>query len=292
MKLRPGLSLLVLLLLVLRAHGAPLNTNLHAYWDYEGNANNHAIAAGGATFNGTLTGGATTAGTVKIGSGALLLDGVNDYMDVTSSVNVNQAWTVSSWFRSDVAPAGSARAFVYESVNTYAISYGLREGTSTADTNFQVVLQRSGGDLLQNLPVADASTVNTWHHIVMAFTPSTATLAGSLVGYLDGLPQYSLAIPAWKLVGRVTLPVSLPALVEVFGYLFVSAMTTVSAIIFLYSSATRTASVAVVSMDDAGDPAAAAALCTLILVTSIAVRVATDLAAKRLWRRSQSWRAA
>ena len=58
------------------------------------------------------------------------------------------------------------------------------------------------------------------------------------------------------------------------------------------SATTGGSAVAVVSMDDAGDPAAAAALCTLILVTSIAVRVATDLAAKRLWRRSQSWRAA
>jgi iron(III) transport system permease protein len=129
--------------------------------------------------------------------------------------------------------------------------------------------------------------------VVHFFTAGYLTLAASL-RQLDNdfeTAAESLAIPVWKLVGRVTLPVSLPALVEVFGYLFVSAMTTVSAIIFLYSSASRTASVAVVSMDDAGDPAAAAALCTLILATSIAVRVATDLAAKRLWRRSQSWRA-
>ena len=49
-------------------------------------------------------------------------------------------------------------------------------------------------------------------------------------------------------------------------------MTTVSAVVFLYSPDTTLAAIAVLNMDDAGDIAPAAAMATLILVTSIAVR--------------------
>ena len=43
-------------------------------------------------------------------------------------------------------------------------------------------------------------------------------------------------------------------------YLFVNAMTTVSAVVFLYSPETTLAAIAVLNMDDAGDVAPAAAM--------------------------------
>ena len=176
---------------------ASLIDGLHAYWDFEGDANNHALAAGGAAFNGTLLGGATTAGTPVIaGSGALLLDGVDNYMNVASSVNVNQPWSVSAWYWSEVAPATTARGFVYEGVGSYAMSFGIREGSPTTQTGHQLFLQRTGGDLSQTFNLSDAATVNNWHHILSVFTPSTASTDGALIGYLDGQERYSLTIPA------------------------------------------------------------------------------------------------
>ena len=75
-------------------------------------------------------------------------------------------------------------------------------------------------------------------------------------------------------------------------YLFVSAMTTVSAVIFLYSPDTVLASVAVLNMDDAGDIGPAAAMSTLILVTSIVVSLLLELAMRGVVRRTQAWRTA
>ena len=62
----------------------------------------------------------------------------------------------------------------------------------------------------------------------------------------------SLKQPVHKLFTRVTVPVCLPAVLDISIYLFVNAMTTVSAVIFLYSPDTTLASIAVLNMDDAG----------------------------------------
>ena len=59
------------------------------------------------------------------------------------------------------------------------------------------------------------------------------------------------------------MPVCLPAILEISRYLFVNAMTTVSAVMFLYSPDTVVASVAIVNLDEAGDIGAAAAMATL-----------------------------
>ncbi|MDH3919969.1 MAG: putative 2-aminoethylphosphonate ABC transporter permease subunit [Rhodospirillales bacterium] len=70
----------------------------------------------------------------------------------------------------------------------------------------------------------------------------------------------SLKQPFTKIFARVTVPVCLPAILDISIYLFVNAMTTVSAVVFLYSPDTTLASVAVLNMDDAGDIAPAAAM--------------------------------
>lgn len=100
----------------------------------------------------------------------------------------------------------------------------------------------------------------------------------------------SLRVPVWRTFFRVTLPVALPAAFDIALYLFVNAMTTVSAVVFLYSPATTLAAIAVLNMDDAGDIAPAAAMATLILVTSVAVRGAYLLATRWLLVRAQAWR--
>ncbi len=73
-------------------------------------------------------------------------------------------------------------------------------------------------------------------------------------------------------------------------YYFVSAMATVSAVIFLYSADTVLASVAVVNMDDAGDQAPAAAMCMLIVLANVFVRLLGEGVNHLFNRSTQSWR--
>lgn len=102
----------------------------------------------------------------------------------------------------------------------------------------------------------------------------------------------SLKVPLFSHFLRVTLPMCLPALLDIVRYLFVSAMTTVSAVIFLYSPDSLVASVAVLNMDDAGNVGGAAAMSTLILLTSAGVSLLLAGASRGLLRRSQAWRGA
>ncbi|MGL5371972.1 MAG: ABC transporter permease subunit, partial [Plesiomonas shigelloides] len=124
------------------------------------------------------------------------------------------------------------------------------------------------------------------------YTVGHMTLLTSLKQLPRELEQVasSLRIPAWKAFWRVTLPVCLPALLEVFIYLFVNAMTTTSAVIFLYAGDSIPASVAVLNMEDSGNTAAAAAMATLILLASAGVKLLEHLASRALLQRTQRWR--
>jgi len=100
----------------------------------------------------------------------------------------------------------------------------------------------------------------------------------------------SLRVPFYKTLMRVTVPICLPAILDIAVYLFVNAMTTVSAVIFLYSTDTKLASVAVVNMDEAGFTAAAAAMATMIVLTSAAMKLLQLALNNALLRQFQAWR--
>ncbi len=100
----------------------------------------------------------------------------------------------------------------------------------------------------------------------------------------------SLRVPFWRTFFRVTVPVCMPAMLEISRYLFVNAMTTVSAVVFLYSPKTTLASVAIVNLDEAGDIGPASAMATLVVLTSAAVCVFYYFLQVWLDRRTQAWR--
>ncbi len=100
----------------------------------------------------------------------------------------------------------------------------------------------------------------------------------------------SLKVPVFKTFMTVTVPICLPAILDISIYLFVNAMTTVSAVIFLYSSDTSLASVAALNMDDAGDIAPAAAMCVMIVLICAVVRIAYAFLTYGIHRRTQLWR--
>ena len=100
----------------------------------------------------------------------------------------------------------------------------------------------------------------------------------------------SLKQPFYKLFTRVTIPVCLPAILDISIYLFVNAMTTVSALIFLYSPDTTLASIAMLNMDDAGDIAPAAAMGMVIFYANVIARTIHYFLSKQLYTKTQAWR--
>jgi iron(III) transport system permease protein len=100
----------------------------------------------------------------------------------------------------------------------------------------------------------------------------------------------SLKQPFYRTFFRVTTPICLPAIFEISIYLFVNAMTTVSAVVFLYSANTNLASVAILNMDDAGDIAPAAAMGMMIFYTNAFVRIVYIILTKKILFKTQAWR--
>ncbi len=87
----------------------------------------------------------------------------------------------------------------------------------------------------------------------------------------------SLNTSFWRLFSRITIPVCLPALFDIWIYLFLRSMTTLSTVIFLYASETMIASIAVIHIDETGRVASAAAMAMLIVYACLAVRLLHDL---------------
>jgi iron(III) transport system permease protein len=100
----------------------------------------------------------------------------------------------------------------------------------------------------------------------------------------------SLKVPFWRTFGRVTVPICMPAILDITVYMFVNALTTVSAVIFLYGPATKLAAVAIVNMDEMGATAAAAGMATLIVATALAAKLLQLVLDRYLFGRLQAWR--
>jgi iron(III) transport system permease protein len=131
---------------------------------------------------------------------------------------------------------------------------------------------------------------NIVHFYTVSFL--TATTALKQLDKEFEAVSLSLAVPFYKTFLRVTVPVCLPAILEITMYYFVNSMATVSGVIFLYSADLPLASVAVANMDDAGDIASAAAMSVLIVGANIAARVLYGILTRGVHKRTQAWIAA
>jgi iron(III) transport system permease protein len=100
----------------------------------------------------------------------------------------------------------------------------------------------------------------------------------------------SLKVPFYKTFWRVTVPVCLPAIVDISRYYFVNAMTTISAVVFLYSPRTSLAAISILHLDEAGNVGSASAMATLIVATSAVVTALLFGIEWLLVRRTQAWR--
>lgn len=100
----------------------------------------------------------------------------------------------------------------------------------------------------------------------------------------------SVKLPQYKLFFKVTLPVCLPAILDIATYLFVNALTTTSAVVFLYSTDTIPASVSILNVDDAGQTGAAAAMAVMIMMAAAIAKIVQMTLGKLLENRTQAWR--
>jgi iron(III) transport system permease protein len=100
----------------------------------------------------------------------------------------------------------------------------------------------------------------------------------------------SLKVPFYRTFWRVTLPICTPALVDISRYFFINAMTTISAVVFLYSPDTKVASIAILNLDEAGEPGPAAAMAVLIAATSLAACIVYLGLGWLVERKTQNWR--
>ena len=148
---------------------------------------------------------------------------------------------------------------------------------------------------------APANPLNSLYHTLTLLTLCTivhfyttghltaVTALKSLDGEFEAVSA-SLKVPFFKTFWRVTLPICTPALIDIARYFFINAMTTISAVVFLYSPDTKVASIAILNLDEAGEIGAAAAMAVLIGAAST---VATLLFMVLSWwanRRTQAWR--
>lgn len=92
----------------------------------------------------------------------------------------------------------------------------------------------------------------------------------------------SMGVPFYKTFFRVTVPMSIDAILEIAMYYFVNSMVTISAVMFIYSADWKLASIDIVNMQDAGDISSAAAMSVLILLINITVRIAYEFTAAKI----------
>ena len=131
--------------------------------------------------------------------------------------------------------------------------------------------------------------VNTVVHFYTVSHLSSITAIKKLDPEFESV-SLSLKVPVYRMFVRVTLPVCLPTVFDIFIYLFCNAMTTVSGVIFLYSYNTTLASVSSIHLDEQGDVAGAAAMAMLIVYISFLVRGIHSLISVSVLKRTQAWR--
>ena len=92
----------------------------------------------------------------------------------------------------------------------------------------------------------------------------------------------SLGASRMRTLCRVIVPLSARELAEMFSYLFASAVTTISSVVFLYTPKSIVAAVAAIDMIDSGFISEGAAMATLIFFSALFVRILAIAAVRPL----------
>lgn len=131
--------------------------------------------------------------------------------------------------------------------------------------------------------------VNTVVHYYTVGHMTALTALKQLPAEIEAISA-SIKMPQYKAFWVITLPICAPAIMDIAAYLFINALTTTSAVVFLYASDTIPASVSVLNMDDAGQTGSAAAMAVMILMTAALAKIIHLITASFINKRTQAWR--
>lgn len=210
------------------------------------------------------------------------------------------------WFSVKMAAATAAIGTVIVFAVAYVLERGRQDGVLPGMARFAATAPLAVPGLVLGLAYImffnHPSNPLGWLYGTMAILVLNSIVHFYTVGHLTAVtairqldPEFesvgaSLRVPVAVTFTRVTVPMCLPAILEIAIYLFVSAMTTVSAVIFLYGPDTKPASVAVVHMDEAGQASVASAMAMTIFAVTGAAKVGQLLLGVVLNRVTQAWR--
>ena len=132
---------------------------------------------------------------VQVGTGALDLNGLNAYGNLAGNpINLAQDWTVSAWFKANTGGlglSGTTRYFVFETAgSTYPISFGLRAGSDSSHSNFQLYSQYASGTGISADYQVLNSEVDKWHQVVVVRRNSGVVLQA----FLDGAQTHQISL--------------------------------------------------------------------------------------------------
>jgi hypothetical protein len=147
-----------------------------AEYQFENNTNDSS----GHGYNGTPLGSPSYSSTdKKKGTSSISLDGINDYISLTSYAGNlpvgNSERTIAGWFKPSAASAQSFMSYGTDSTG--------RKISITADTTKLSVAVNG-----HERGVSGLSLSGAWHHIAVVF-PSGATSSSQFKIYLDGIEQ-------------------------------------------------------------------------------------------------------
>lgn len=131
--------------------------------------------------------------------------------------------------------------------------------------------------------------VNTVVHYYTVGHMTALTALKQLPAEIEAISA-SIKMPQYKSFFMITLPICAPAIMDIAAYLFINALTTTSAVVFLYATDTIPASVSVLNMDDAGQTGAAAAMAVMILATAALAKIIHLAVASLINKKTQVWR--
>jgi iron(III) transport system permease protein len=125
------------------------------------------------------------------------------------------------------------------------------------------------------------------HYYTVPFLTATTALK-----QMDKEFEYigeSLDAPFYRTLMKVTVPVALPAIIQIASYLFLNAMVTISAVVFLFVPGKELAALSVMFLDDAARSGQAMALSLLIIVTGFTARGLFYLLMRGAQKKTQEW---
>ncbi len=161
---------------------------LVAHWTFDETSGTTASDSSpfGTDHVGTLQGDATWSNQGAIG-GALSLDGVNDYVTVADSADINTVAhgqrTISAWFRVTNKAIASRKQVIYEEGGT---GRGLNVYIHNGNLYVSIWDTSGTGGWTETFLSTGQIQSGQWHHVALVLDGSQTPQAGAFTAYLDG----------------------------------------------------------------------------------------------------------